>query len=522
MKSPTKVLCIGLDSADKGLLLDWAEQGRLPAIRSLLARAAWGTVENQPGLFVGSVWPTFYTGVTPARHGRYCFAQLRAGTYEVARVHADQVEVEPFWLGLSRAGKRIALVDVPKTTTAEELNGVQVVDWATHDPEPPGLQTVPRSLRDELEPHTDPSAAACDTYAIEGRLPELRDVLVARTEGKTRFVERLLLGGGWDLFLAVFAEAHCAGHQFWHAHDPTHYRHGESRKDFATDPLPAVYSALDRSVGQLLAHVPSTATVVVLASHGMASHYSGTHVLDGVLRRLESLPPAPDPHRLRTSLLPLWRQTPRPLRALLRPLAHAIAGTPGDVRQRVDPGRRFFTIPNNDVWSGIRINLVGREPRGLVSPGAEYDQVCASLERDLRELVNPATRGRAVLDVVRTERLYDGPRLGDLPDLLVEWNREAPIDALYSPKTGRIDKPYAKHRTGDHTPDGLFLALGPSVEPGPLSRPVSMVDFAPTIASLLGVAVDGLDGRALPEIIGRGKSDQSPGSLRPRASTIVQ
>jgi hypothetical protein len=69
----TQALFIGLDAADKDLLLEWAHAGHLPHIRALLGRAAWGVTRNPLGLFVGAVWPSFYTGVSPARHGRYCY-----------------------------------------------------------------------------------------------------------------------------------------------------------------------------------------------------------------------------------------------------------------------------------------------------------------------------------------------------------------------------------------------------------------------------------------------------------------
>jgi predicted AlkP superfamily phosphohydrolase/phosphomutase len=48
-----------------------------------------------------------------ARHGIHSLAQLKPGTYEVSRYTADQVKREPFWNYLSRAGKRVAILDVP-------------------------------------------------------------------------------------------------------------------------------------------------------------------------------------------------------------------------------------------------------------------------------------------------------------------------------------------------------------------------------------------------------------------------
>jgi predicted AlkP superfamily phosphohydrolase/phosphomutase len=65
-----RVLFLAADAMDKDLVLRWAEDGTLPTFRRLLSTAAWGNTENPPGLFVGAVWPSFWTSVSPARHAR--------------------------------------------------------------------------------------------------------------------------------------------------------------------------------------------------------------------------------------------------------------------------------------------------------------------------------------------------------------------------------------------------------------------------------------------------------------------
>ena len=42
--------------------------------------------------------------------------------------------------------------------------------------------------------------------------------------------------------------------------------------------------------------------------------------------------------------------------------------------------------------------------------------------------------------------------------------------------------------------------MGPRVRPGRLDRPVNVMDFAPTLAALLGTRLDDVDGRVIPEI----------------------
>ena len=56
---------------------------------------------------------------------------------------------------------------------------------------------------------------------------------------------------------------------------------------------------------------------------------------------------------------------------------------------------RAFSIPDSFVGM-IRVNLAGREPAGIVEPGAEYEETVAELENDLLALATRApARGRS-------------------------------------------------------------------------------------------------------------------------------
>jgi hypothetical protein len=100
-----------------------------------------------------------------------------------------------------------------------------------------------------------------------------------------------------------------------------------------------------------------------------------------------------------------------------------------------------------------------------------------------------------------------------LPDLLVEWDDAAAIGSALigggvgatvravSPKIGLVTGTNDYGRTGEHRPEGLFIATGPGTPSGRLSRSVSILDFAPTFARLLDVALPESDGTAIPELV---------------------
>ncbi|MBI1815264.1 MAG: alkaline phosphatase family protein [Deltaproteobacteria bacterium] len=505
MTDRSQVVCIALDAADGELIRRWAAAGRLPTFQRLLSDAAWGHTSAPRGLFVGAVWPSFFTGQSPARHGRYCYQQLRPGTYHAYRFAPPHLRAKPFWLALSRVGKRVGIIDVPKATCGAPLNGIHVTDWGTHDAEGGGLRTWPRSLGPELTARfgVEP-VGSCDLHARDAAGARgLRDALLTRIEGKLALTTYLLGQGPWDLFLTVFSEAHCAGHQLWHLHDPTHPQYNPAIAQALGDPLETIYCALDAAVGRLLAQIDRDATVMVLTSHGMSTHCDGTLLLDEVLRRLEPVPHIRARQSFPTQFLPLirrgWQGAPQSVRRALAPLRRGVhRWLEATV---LDGTRRAFQVPNNDLVSGIRVNVVGREPRGLVQRGAEYDAFCDELTRELLALINPVTGQPAVRAVVRTDDLYRGPQRDRLPDLLVEWDRTAPIRSLHSARVGTVQGTPISPRTGDHVAEGLFFARGPFIRPGLLAHSVSTMDFAPTIAALLGVTLPDVDGSPIAALL---------------------
>jgi predicted AlkP superfamily phosphohydrolase/phosphomutase len=499
----TRLLVVGIDAADPALILEGVAAGRLPNLAALRARGAWGTTTNPPGLYVGAVWPSFYTGVSPARHGRHCYSQIRVGSYDARRFRPRELKAEPFWNALGRAGLRVAVLDVPKTFPSEGLDGLHLCDWGTHDPEGE-TESQPPGLASEVKARFGPDPVGrCDRRDRDAEdFAELRKGLIRRAGMRAEIARHYLDRGGWDLFLTVFSETHCVGHQCWHLHDPSHVQHDPALRGALGDPVEDVYSAVDRGLGVLVDGVGPDVTVLVLASHGMGPHYDGTFLLPEILRRLQDPPSSALRRRSGELLAEAWQRLPLWLRGRLaglrdrarEPLAQVLPST------EMEGARRCFPVLNNDVFGGIRLNLIGREPHGRLRAGEEAEAFCGQLTRDLRALVRADDGTPAVRSVLRTTDYYQGEHLDDLPDLLVEWDHSAPIFAVESPLTGRIEGRSQGTRTGDHREAGMWVATGPGVASGRIAEPVSVMDFAATIGALLGVALPGLDGRPIPAL----------------------
>jgi len=181
---------------------------------------------------------------------------------------------------------------------------------------------------------------------------------------------------------------------------------------------------------------------------------------------------------------------------------------------KLNPAKgKCFLVENHFVAGGIRLNLIGREPHGLVRPGAESDALCDRLQQQLLDICNATTGKKLVSRVMRTRDVYQGEYLDHLPDLLVEWNSDMPLGTavvgkpgtgklrLHSPEIGLVEGENLYCRTGDHLPDGFFVAVGGGIQAGVLAHPVSIMDFAPTVSKLLDVDLPDVDGKPIVEVL---------------------
>ncbi len=116
----------------------------------------------------------------------------------------------------------------------------------------------------------------------------------------------------------------------------------------------------------------------------------------------------------------------------------------------------------------IFVNLKGRDPHGVVEPGAAYEAVRNRIIKRLQRLADPATGERAVERVYTREEQYDGPWVPWAPDLMIYWRNTSymPIEedgdciSVFVPRMREhMDWP----TTGNHRMDGMLFAVGPAI-----------------------------------------------------------
>lgn len=506
-----RLLFIGLDAGDAQLIERWTDEGWLPNIARMRAMGTrWTNMATPAETFHVSAWPSIFTGAAADVHGLYHAYVARPGHQGVLRPRPDESPVPFFWKLLSDHGKRAIVMDAFLTCPLRDFNGVQIVDWGSWswfwDP-----TILPASVGSEIRRKF--GAYPFEDHSKVGVTPVVdfdgfRSRLLSAVRKKTQVVQWLLEREDWDLFLVVFGESHPAGHYLWHLHDPSYILHDPGALAHR-DSLRDVYVALDTAVGELVRSVDSHTTVMLVSGDGMGPNYSGSHLLDDVLVRLGALATAGAVESKEPSGLGRGGHGSRDLASTVRNMipqrlrmAVSDALLSRQMKERLSlrwktagiawARTQAFVIENaNEGY--IRINLKGREPLGIVEPGAEYERVRDEIYNAAATMTNPQNGKPAASMVYRTDDICRGPRRDHMPDIVIIWDVDAQVTTeVLIEKLGLIRKSAAScqlppYYTGNHAPRAFAMAIGPDVPQGVVHRGNSVLDLAPTILTTFGI-----------------------------------
>lgn len=497
-----RVLLIGLDSADAQLIEAWARAGHLPTFARLMAEGSWSRLATTAEVLHVSAWPTIYTGAGPGRHGLYHAYQVRAGDQLVHRTDPTWAALPPFWKQLDDAGRRCIVFDAFMDSRLPGFRGLQVGEWGTWTwfGEP---FASPKGLRDALIREVGPYPAP--EHSAQVTVPDqlwFRDRLVEAAAAKGRAADWLLRRHpDWDMAFVTFGEPHGAGHYLWHTGDPSYPTHRPIAG--LPHPLLDVYAAVDRAIGELLErHVDDRTTALLVSGDGMGPNYSGAHLMGEFLHRLDLyFAPGVGQSEASAAVAPKRSLAATLREAIPLPVRMAVSRClPRSVKYRlslkwmnadIDWSRtKAFPIHNNNEGF-VRLNLAGREPKGIVDPGAGYRELLGLLAEELAALTNPSN-GRVAGRVSLIDELFPGSERRHLPDVVISWDETAQVlDRLQGPRAGLVcgkcGHETPAYYTGNHRPNAFLAAVGAGVAAGARLEGGHILDVPATVLALLGV-----------------------------------
>ncbi len=416
--------------------------------------------------------------------------------------------------------------DPGHTVSSADLNGVEILQWGTHDRVYSLATHLPGNYAGLLAKHGRYPVFSCDTYGVlrGGGERLLRDLLEG-VERKRALLLDLLESEDWDLFSCTLSESHCVGHHFWHHLDPSHPEHDPRAPSAMREAIERVYRGLDETVGALIDAAGGSCTTLIVASTAWGRSSAATFCSWRCSFVSEWAPTQGRRGRAwcgdsstRSRIGYRWNGFPS--RNASHGSGHygAFSSAP-DARpfRSSRPVRVPRRSPNNRVGA-IRLNLKGREPHGCVAPGRDAEELVRELRGELLALEHPE-RGEPIVERITTaDEAFGADHHPDVPDLLVVFRRDlGPLEACRSPRIGVVRAPVRNariERTGDHTNQSRLWAVGSGVAAGSAVLQASVLDISPTVLEVLGVAPAGsVDGRAL-DLRGE-RRVQSPGGPLP-------
>jgi len=487
-------------------------------LAKLRAEGAWGNLASTLPPFTAPAWSTFMTGKDPGQHGVLSFFEQDAASYDMAPGRAlatsAALSQRTLWSWLGDAGWRVGIVNVPLTYPPQPVNGFLVTGMLT----PIGAQefTYPPAIAAELGPEyvvePDYLRGIMGSFDLS-QLPQQVQLLADfnRIEAvRTQACLDLIARHQPNFFMVVYASTDRISHFFW---DYLGGAHG------GTDPtmlasVHAHFRRLDGWLGKLIAASGPNVTVLMMSDHGFGpaarrwAHVNSWLRDQGLLVPKKGSAvgwrnPAYWKSRLGDSHLRRWVRTVLPQRAR-RAVRHAERVT--DL-VNWSATQAYFVLIYANV-AGVMVNLRGRQAQGVIAPGAEYEAVRDQIIAAAKEWCEPITGRPLVRRAGRREDFYTGEHVSEFPDVILELDPDYSTVANLRSQTVTLANP--SFRTGEHRPEGIFLAHGPAIRPGEV-HDARIGDLAPTILHLAGVPVPtGLAGGVLTQIFDQEWLDTHP------------
>ena len=505
-----RVFVIGLDGATFDLIKPWAREGKLPNLSRLISTGVHGDLMSTIHPLSPQAWSSFMTGKNPGKHGIYGFVKRMSGSYDLQYTNATNCDGATIWHLVSEAGGKVGVIDVPFTYPPETVDGFLITGMDAMWDESTFI--YPRDLKSEIEKRVGdycwypqkPTMKEMDRY-VDGMFNVI--------DHRARITEYLMENRPWDFFITVFLAPDRVQHTLWRHMDKDHVLHNSQEAEKYGDVIFRVYRRIDEIIGELVAKLDDSVTVVIMSDHGSGPYRRVLNLskwlnmngwltfkgggnganLGGVWTRV-----------LKNSYFVLKKWLPNKLKkrlATLSPdLKHKWASR--IVFSGIDwQNTRAYAVGN---YGNISINVRGREPLGIVAPGEEYESLREEIIERLAELKDPDS-GEPILDkVYRREELYSGPYMEEAPDLIVLWKdfayytRQSVADEEVSlfELPGKFGNRTIEH-SACHRLNGILIMNGKPILQGKTIE-ANITDVAPTILNTMGLPIpEDMDGTVL-------------------------
>ncbi len=503
-----KTLIIGLDGGTWDLFGPLCDLEAMPHLAALRQRSAWGPLLSTQPPFTAPAWASFATGVNPGKHGILNFIQAEGSPARLLRgegtpVNSAHIRAPLLWEYFDAYDRPTGVLNVPLSYPLRPVAGFAISgmltppharDWA----HPPDLLHALKGYIIDLD-YGRPGQPL--TREDLPRPLAMLDDILQMTERRGRHALRLMQQRAWDAFMVVFTGTDRISHHFWHYLAPD-YSHLAPKLDVRiSQRLADYFDLLDQLLGALVKNAGPDAVILILSDHGFGPAARHWVHLNNWLLELDLL-------RLRMGKSG-WMQRLKRGAPWLSDMAKRIL--PAEARNAVKQHGSLadamdwentlaWAMPLYNNVAGIYLHRTSHKPPGPVSPAAAPKLLDFLIEQ-ARTLRIPGADRPLFTDIHLGSELYHGSYTDSFPDIVLTMDPDyAAVPTLGSTLITPIP-PGQFLRSGDHRPEGMFLAAGPPIQPGPLPEVPRLIDLAPTILHLADLPIpESMDGRVLDAI----------------------
>ncbi len=281
-----------------------------------------------------------------------------------------------------------------------------------------------------------------------------------------------------SLYCAVWLATDHVSHMFYRLIDPQHPRYDQALADQYGDAIFRVYQKMDSIIGEVSKRLNQQDLLLIVSDHGFHSFRKEFNTNTWLVRN-----------------------------------GYMTLGATGDAEgmKKLDDmfsGGSFF--PNVD-WSQtkayalglgqIYINLKGREAKGIVEPGEEYQQLVREIRENIIQYKDPDTGEPVLQNTYFRDDIYRGDQMEHAGDIQLTFN--SGYRTSWQTSLGAVPEHLVvanlKKWSGDHCASDFSNTSGFLVSNKKITTPEpNIIDIAPTLYRVFGVEIPAaVDGKPL-------------------------
>jgi len=429
------------------------------------------------------------TGLNPAGHAVFDILEHKPGASKRLPITYRSIKARTIFDDFTDAGKTTLALNIPLTFPTPKIKGKVIAGGVL-----PASRsyTYPTELQQELDAKAPFPVNGMSWTTYRHRPEAFLEECEAITAKRQKSFEYLLDSTEWDFGVLVYVSTDRIQHCLMEYIHPEHPKYNEVKDGPVAKQVRGIYQQLDEGLARLLERTDDDDLVVFMSDHGHQA-CTRTCTMDRILQNLGYLEFGRGSFAFNLIRWGPGRRTARRLYDIFK--LHGKISIPASPIEW-SKTRAYTSVVS--TGEGVSVNMKGREPGGIVDP-KDYERVRDEVAASLAEFRDPETGDAPISKIYRKEEVLSGKFLDIAPDLLLV---PAPFYSLTHAK-GMVEA--ADWLSGDHRLEGVVVATGPEVTPGPLSETAELIDLGPTSMAALGVptAVP-RDGKVLRSLVGNG------------------